>query len=240
MMTTLFFLAALLLAAGLVMHFSTKRLGNTPQFSNPLIKLIGPTLIGGSILLLVLMCITKVPNGHVGIISNFGKVSDHTLDPGLAFVAPWSDVIKLSAQTLEIKEDMQVPTKEGLTVGLETSVLWHINPRKAAILYRTVGEDYWDVLITPNFRSVVRGVTSAYDAKALYTSTRDEVQNKIASELSKLVEARGIQIEATPLRKITLPDQVNNAVQLKVSAEQEANAMEFRLLKERQEAERKI
>lgn len=183
---------------------------------------------------------TKVPNGHVGVISTFGKVSDNILDPGLAFVAPWSDVIKISAQTIELKEDMQVPTKEGLTVGLEASVLWHINPRKAAILYRSVGENYWDVLITPNYRSVVRGVTASYDAKALYTSTRDEVQNKIAAELGRLVEARGIIIESTPLRRITLPDQVNNAVQTKVSAEQKAAAMEFRLLKERQEAERKI
>jgi prohibitin 1 len=239
MSTFLFFVALLLIAIGILGYLSLSR-QTTPSQFGPYAKLgsLGAALFG--VLILTMLCITKVPNGHVGVISNFGKVEDGTLDPGLSFVAPWSEVTKISAQTLEIKEDMQVPTKEGLTVELETSVLWHINARKAAILYKTVGEEYWDVLIVPQFRSVVRGVTASYEAKALYASTRDEVQNKIADELRALVEPRGIVVESTPLRKVVLPEPVTAALNAKASAEQNADAMKFKLLAEQQEAERKV
>jgi len=239
-MTFLFFLSVLLIVVGAIVYLSPKKPNaSIPNFET-LSKLAGAGAFALGIIAVLMLCLTKVPNGHVGVVSHFGKVSDGTLDPGLSFVAPWADVAKISAQTLEIKEDMQVPTKEGLTVELETSVLWHINPRKAAILYKTVGEEYWDILITPNFRSVVRGVTASYEAKALYASTRDEVQNKISAELSRLVEARGIVIESTPLRKVTLPEPVTAALNAKASAEQTADAMRFKLLAEQQEAERKV
>jgi prohibitin 1 len=239
MSTFLFFVALLLIVLGFATYLTLSR-QTTPNQFGPYGKAggLGAALFG--VLILVMLCITKVPNGHVGVISNFGKVEDGTLDPGLSFVAPWSEVTKISAQTLEIKEDMQVPTKEGLTVELETSVLWHINARKAAILYKTVGEEYWEVLLVPQFRSVVRGVTASYEAKALYASTRDEVQNKIAEELRTLVEPRGIVIESTPLRKVVLPEPVTAALNAKASAEQNADAMRFKLLAESQEAERKV
>jgi len=134
---------------------------------------------------------------------------------------------------------MDVPSKEGLTVQLELSALFHLNPEKAAQVYKTVGENYVQILLEPQFRSVSRGVTAGYDARALYTSERELVAQIIQKDLEKLVEPRGITIESTPLRRVALPEGLMSAIQDKLRAEQESQRMQFVLMKERQEAERK-
>lgn len=180
-----------------------------------------------------------VPAGHVGVVDFFGRVSDNTLKPGVRLVNPLARVIRMSIQTLEAKEVMDVPSKEGLAMQLEVSALYHLDPEKAGDVYRTVGVDYAKILLEPQFRAVARGVTASYEAKALYTSERESVAAVIASEVRKLVSPRGIVIEATPLRKLTLPARLLTAIEEKLGAEQESQRMQFTLLKEKQEAERK-
>ena len=95
------------------------------------------------------------------------------------------------------------------------------------------------ILLEPQFRSVSRGVTAGYDARALYTPERELVAQIIQKDLEKLVEPRGITIESTPMRRVALPEGLMNAIQDKLRAEQESQRMQFVLMKERQEAERK-
>lgn len=184
-------------------------------------------------------CITVIPAGHVGVIDFFGTVSDNTLKAGINFVNPLARVIKFSIKTQEIKELMDVPSKEGLVVQLEISVLFHLDPERAAQVYKTVGENYVSVILEPQFRSVSRGVTAGYEAKALYTSEREMLSQIILTDLQKIVGPRGIIVESTPLRRITLPPGLTAAIEEKLRAEQESQRMQFVLAKERQEAERK-
>lgn len=184
-------------------------------------------------------CITVVPAGHVGVVDVFGQVSVNTLKSGLQFVNPLARVIHMSVQTQEVKETMDVPSKEGLTVRLEMSVLYHLDPEKAADVYRTVGLDYPSVLLEPQFRSVTRGVTAGYEARALYTSEREQLAHVITSDLEKQVGPRGIVVESTPMRKLTLPDRLASAIEDKLNSEQESQRMQFVLQREQQESERK-
>lgn len=184
-------------------------------------------------------CFTVIPAGHVGVVDFFGVVSDNTLKSGINFVNPLARVIKFSVKTQEIKEDMDVPSKEGLTVGLEISVLFHLDPDKASQVYKTIGENYSQIILIPNFRSVCRGVTASYEAKALYTSERETLAQLIRDELAKIVSLRGITIESTPLRKVILPEGLSRAIEAKLQAEQESQRMQFILQKEEQEAQRK-
>lgn len=190
-------------------------------------------------LLSLSQCFTVIPAGHVGVVDFFGVVSDNTLKSGINFVNPLARVIKFSVKTQEIKEDMDVPSKEGLTVGLEISVLFHLDPDKASQVYKTIGENYAQIILIPNFRSVCRGVTASYEAKALYTSERETLAQLIRDELAKIVNQRGITIESTPLRKVILPEGLSRAIEAKLQAEQESQRMQFILQKEEQEAQRK-
>src|SRR3990170_3483468 len=106
-------------------------------------------------------------------------------------------------------------------------------------IYKSVGEDYVEKILAPQFRSVVRGVTASYDARALYTAEREELAKKIEQEISNLVKPRGITIEAAPLRQLTLPARLTESIEEKLKAEQESQRMQFILQRETQEAERK-
>lgn len=182
---------------------------------------------------------TVIPAGHVGVVDFLGNVSETTLKAGVNMVNPMARVIKMSIKTQEIKEAMNVPSKEGLTVGLEISALFHLNPDKAAEVYKTVGENYVGIILEPQFRSVTRGVTAGYDAKALYTSERELLAMQISNELQAQVVGRGITIEKTPLRQIVLPTGLTAAIEEKLRMEQESQRMQWVLQKEKQEAERK-
>jgi prohibitin 1 len=152
------------------------------------------------VLISVSQCFTVVPAGNVGVVNFFGTVSDNPLKAGINSVNPFANVIKMSIQTQELKEVMGVPSKEGLTVQLEVSVLYHLNPEKAADVYKTVGISYESVILEPQFRSVTRGVTAGYEAKALYTSEREHLSQQIMREIKAATEARGIAIESATLR----------------------------------------
>jgi prohibitin 1 len=182
---------------------------------------------------------TVVPAGNVGVVNFFGTVSETSLKAGINFVNPLANVVKMSVQTQEIKEVMDVPSKEGLTVQLEISVLYHLNPDKAPEVYKTVGQPYENIILEPQFRSVTRGVTAGYEAKALYTSEREHLSLLIMKEITAATEARGITVESTPLRRVGLPPGLAQSIETKLQAEQESQRMQFVLMKERQEADRK-
>ena len=197
-------------------------------------------VIGAVVIVLMLTStITIVKAGHVGVVDVFGRVSTTTLKSGIQLVNPLARVIQMSVQTLEIKETMEVPSKEGLTIRIDVSVLYHLDPEKASEVYRTVGEDFVGVILEPQFRSITRGVTAGYEAKALYTSEREAVAKLILDDLKQLVGPRGIIVEATPMRQLTLPAKITAAIEDKLSADQESQRMTFVLTKEKQEAERK-
>ena len=182
---------------------------------------------------------TIIPAGHTGVIDFLGNVSDETLKPGVSLVNPMAKIEKMSIKTQELKEMMSVPSKEGLSVNLEISLLFKLNSDMANEIYKTVGPEYAEIILVPQFRSVVRGVTARYEAKALYTASREKLAGEILDELGKLVGPRGITVEQAPLRQIQLPARLTQSIEEKLQAEQDAQRMAFILQKEEQEADRK-
>ncbi|MFN0157389.1 MAG: prohibitin family protein [Bacteroidota bacterium] len=183
---------------------------------------------------------TIVPAGHVGIADFLGVVETRTYAPGVNPVNPMAKVVKYSIQTKEHKEQMQVLSREGLTIGLEISVLYRLNPDSAARVYQTVaGGDYENIILVPQFRSISRAVAASFQASALYSTERERLGQSIQEELAKMVGNRGVIIETTPIRNVALPTQLTEAIEQKQKADQESQRMEFILTKEKQEADRK-
>jgi len=183
---------------------------------------------------------TQIPAGHIGVVDFFGIVSDRTLPAGINLVNPMARVIKYSIQTKEHKEAMQVLTSEGLTIALEISALYRLDPDSAARVYKTVaGGDYESIILIPQFRSISRSVTASVQASALYSVERDRLGMAIQTELATALIKRGVIVESTPLRNVGLPTQLTEAIEQKQRADQESQRMEFVLTKEKQEADRK-
>lgn len=183
---------------------------------------------------------TQVPAGSVGVVDFFGIVSEKTLPAGINLVNPLARVIKYSIQTKEHKETMQVLSREGLTIGLEVSALYRLNPDSAARVYKTVsGGDYETIILIPQFRSICRAVTASFQASALYSTERERLGASIQEEFARMVGPRGVIIESAPIRNVALPIQLTEAIEQKQRADQESQRMEFILTKEKQEADRK-
>merc|ERR1712038_1615943 len=173
----------------------------------------------------------------MGIVT-LGKVV--AVESGLHFKAPLvSKVITFSAKTQKLAESNNTPTKEGLSVQLDTAILFRLDPTKAAEIYKDVGEDYIHTLLEPEAASAVRGLTSESDAKALYSSGRNLIQDSVKAELVKKLAPKGIIVEDVLLKDLVLPSQLTAATEAKVKAQQEAATMQFVLQKEQQEAQRK-
>lgn len=214
-------------------------LRKTKDLQNKVLRLVLNCSVLLFLIIALFQCTTVIPAGSVGVVDFFGVVQEGTLKAGINFVNPFAKVVKFSIKTQEMREDLEVPSKEGLTVGLEISVLFHLNPEMVSQVYRTVGENYISIILAPQFRSVCRGVTASFDAKALYTSERETLARLIKSETASIVEKRGITIESTPLRRVGLPDGLAKSIEAKLQSEQESQRMQFVLQKEEQEAQRK-
>jgi len=183
--------------------------------------------------------IAVIPAGHVGVKDFFGMVSSDALPPGLRIVVPFTRVVKLSVQTQEIMEQADTPSREGLIINLNVSLLYRLDPGKASDIYKKVGEDYAKVVVDPQLRSAIREITASYDAKLLYSSERNKIAREIQEMFIQLTKDRGIVTDQVLLRQVGLPPTVANAIQEKLKREQESEQMKFVLQKEQQEAERK-
>lgn len=191
------------------------------------------------IVILLFASVARVPTGHVGVLTLFGKVTGDVLPEGLHLVNPFKTNNVLSIQTQTIKETATVPSNEGLIITLDTSLLYRLDKSQAANLYQTIGAEYADRVVEPNLRSAIRSVTAMHSANALYSGERDKVAAQMLSELSAELSKRGVIVENILLRDIQLPAALKQSIELKQQAEQESLAMSFKLQKEKQEAERK-
>jgi len=199
----------------------------------------------GTLVLLILVAIIAlsstscVRTGHVGVVTLFGRVTGQTLAEGLHFVNPAANVTELDIKTLEIKEHAAVPSKEGLIMGIDASILYHLDPAQAASVFQRVGPNYAEVLLQPTFRSAMRAITAANTASALYSDARENIARQILDDVARQITSRGVVVENVLLRDLQLPDTLKHAIEAKQQAQQEAQRMEFVLQREKQEAERK-
>ncbi|MBI4795596.1 MAG: prohibitin family protein [Deltaproteobacteria bacterium] len=207
---------------------------NVPQLAN-IRWLLAAVILA---VFLVPSAVRMVPAGHVGVLVLFGKVHG-TIPEGVHLVNPMSTMELMSARTKEVFEHAEAPSKEGLNVVLEVSCLYHLQADQADRIYRQIGSNYEEVVVKPQFRAAIRGVTVRHEAKDLYTSSRELIANEIAEDLAEDMRQRGIMVEKILLRQIQLPKSVVEAINSKLAADQDAQRMQFVLEKEKQEAERK-
>jgi regulator of protease activity HflC (stomatin/prohibitin superfamily) len=229
---------------------------NSPNIKIPSIKNVKSSIkiIGALVIIFIALSVTLtvVPAGNVGVIDFFGKVSGQALSPGINFKIPFSRVIKFSTQTqdytmtskigegrIKSSDSITALTKEGLKVGLDITVLYHLNKNQAAEIYKTIGKAFEDKIIRPAIRSSIRQIVANYQAEALYSEKREESAKNLLALLKEKIEPRGIVIEDVLLRDVTLPAKLSDAIEEKLKSEQESQRFDFVLEKEEKEAERK-
>ncbi len=196
-------------------------------------------LLFGFMVALLSSCAVVRP-GEVGVKSTLGKLSSKVYQPGVVGLNPFvSRVIRVPTRTVNLEVRLNLPSKEGLNVNSEISILYHINSTKAPELIATVGEDYEDVMILSVFRSAAADVCSKFLAKDMHSGQRAIIEDEIRAHMDSLLDGRGFIIESVLLKSINLPAGLYDAIESKLEAEQIAQRMEFELQRETLEAKRK-
>jgi regulator of protease activity HflC (stomatin/prohibitin superfamily) len=168
-----------------------------------------------------------------------GLDKDNIVGPGFHMKAPWNDVYMYQVNERTSNENMDVLDKNGLSIHVDITVRFFPIPDKIGYVHEKFTRDYENILVIPEVRSTVRQVMGRYTAEEIYSTKRAEVEMAIKNETENLLSQNFVTASAVLIRSIMLPEQIKVAIESKLQQEQEALAYQFRLDKERSEAERK-
>ncbi len=223
---------------------------NSPisKFS-PILKKVGFFVI---ILGLFSSMFKQIDAGNVGVKSLYGSVQPDVLESGLHLINPLLDVTNFDIQTQnytmsaiheegaqEGDDAIRVLSNDGLEVIIDLTVLYRVSPDAAPKIFKQIGVNYTDKIVRPVTRTRIRDNAVYYDAVALYSTKRNEFQQRIFKTIEADFKSRGLILEQLLIRNINLPTSVKASIESKINAEQDAQKMTFVLQKEKQEAERK-
>jgi prohibitin 1 len=189
----------------------------------------------------ILSSCTRIIQGEVGVKRRLGKVGKRAISPGLVVFNPITTrVIKIPVRTVNLEISTGLPSKEGLTIKSEISILYRIKSNSAIEMLETIGLDFEEVIILPVFRSASADVCARFMAKDMHSAERSKIEKEIRDQMMIVLEPRGFIIEAVLMKNITLPAGLSKAIEDKLQAEQDAQRMEFILQRETKDAQRKV
>lgn len=187
-------------------------------------------------------CVAVIRQGEVGVRNRWGQFDDRPLNPGVEFYNPFStDIERITTRTVNVEVKVQLPSKEGLSIDTEVSILYHVEPKAAPAVLGTIGPGYQNTVILSTFRSAAADVSARFFAKDMHSGERAKIEGEIHKRMVDLVGPRGFVIEAVLLKSITLPPGLAASIESKLQAEQDSQRMVFELERERQQAaQRKV
>ena len=182
----------------------------------------------------------RIDSGRAGILWKFlGGTQMEVYGEGVQIVAPWNRMYVYDIRTQDRKEDLQILTSNGLSVALEASVRYRLIRAELAELHTGIGPRYYDVILGPIVRSEARKVGGRYTPEEIYSTKREIVGESIFTAVQKELAGKHVELEAILVRNVDLPQNIKAAISEKLEEEQKALKMEFTLLREEKEADRK-
>lgn len=197
------------------------------------------TLLISGISTILISCAVVRP-GEVGIKQNMGTLSEKVHTQGAVFYNPFtSKLVKASIQTTDLELFINLPSKEGLSINSQISILYRLDKSKVPDIIKNLGLSY-EGIISNVFRSASADVCSRFFAKDMHSGMRATIEEDIKTEMDNILGPQGIKIESVLMKSIQLPEGLSKSIERKLQAEQEAMRMEFVLQQEKLEAERII
>ena len=168
---------------------------------------------------IVIGCVKTVPTGQTGIVTTFGRVENYTLDAGVHFLSPWKKVTNMDNRTQVATIEMSSFSSDIQEVKIKYTVNYQINKENAQVIYRTIGTDYYNTVMTPKIQEAVKSVFARYSAEKLI-ETRGSLSKEIETVLAEDLASYNIEVVTTSLEDIDFTDAFTNAVEAKQVAEQ--------------------
>jgi regulator of protease activity HflC (stomatin/prohibitin superfamily) len=192
--------------------------------------------------LMLVGCGTQIGSGQRGVkFFKFGGGTEmSTIYPeGFAWHLPWNTIYTYTVQVQEAKESLKLLTSDGATVTLEVSVWYRPVIERLDSLQVTIGPNYYEVVVAPALRGESRSIAGRFTPEEIYSTKREEIASLMLNAVQEKMKNKFVHFESIMIRDVTLPQRISEAINEKLASQQEAQRMEFILLRETQEAERK-
>ncbi|OIO01396.1 MAG: hypothetical protein AUJ49_07625 [Desulfovibrionaceae bacterium CG1_02_65_16] len=186
------------------------------------------------ILLLWPYMVVTIHSGAIGVKYSplfGGTVMDRTYSEGMHLLFPWDTMFSYDTRLQHEDIDIPVLSRGGLSVDMKVSVYFTPIAERVAELHRDIGPDYKEILIRPIVSSSIRNTVGSYWPEDLYTTAPLKLQDELMVQAVEQMARKPVILDSIVVRGLSLPEQVNQAIDLKFSAEQEYLRYKYVLLK---------
>ena len=184
------------------------------------------------VIILIASCFETVPTGFVGIKTRFGKAGSGVIQEGLNFKLPIIEqIIKMDCRTKKIETESESSTKDLQTVITRIAVNYNVNKDTVNSLYREVGTEYEDIIISPAILEAIKSAMAQYTAEELITK-RSDVSNEIQTKLIEKISDRGFTVTEFNVTNIDFSEEYDQAIEAKAVKQQEVVAAQAELEKQ--------
>lgn len=236
-----FILSLLVFVAALILLLVKAKKGGVAA------RVVGLAMLVLGVVLFLFSTVVVIDAGEIGVKVVFGRVSEKVLRNGVHLVPPYASIMRYPVRLVEFTQVgenlIEARVNNGLTIRLDCTALYTINPDMAGEVYASVAtsvEDLGAKVFQPILRTEIRNIISQYSSEEVYSSKREQISTAIEDALRAAVAPKGVILDRFMIRAIFLPEEVDRAIQAKIAAQQEAEAMTFKKQKAEQEAQIRV
>lgn len=168
-----------------------------------------------------------------------GTVTDMVYNEGFHIIFPWDVMTVYNTRVQEKTYSLFVLTSEGLQIELMVSIRYFPERAAVAVLHQKVGPDYLDKIVVPEIDDTLRQTAGRMTLDDIYMSKGSSLYGILTKAIFK-IEKNYVTIQDVIVRQVILPKQVASAIESKIEQKQLSEAYQYRLERERKEAERKV
>ena len=168
-----------------------------------------------------------------------GTVRGKVYGEGLHVLWPWDHLWIYNVRIQEIRRAVEVLDNSGLQYRVNVSIRYRPEYNALGVLHQTVGPDYAEKVVVPEVEGVLRSVAGRMNVRGFYSGEQD-VLAKIVNQSLSATDEKFIIVDDLIVRSIELPAPIQAAIEKKREEEQLAEAYEYRIQREEQEAKRKV
>ncbi len=170
-----------------------------------------------------------LPPGHVAVNWTLKGIDPPVYKEGEWNIGYYDKATVLDARSQDREERLFVLTSNGERIVLDASIAYHIIPNEAILLMQDEGIHYYSKLIGPVLRSQARKVIGRYLPEEIYSTRREAIEREIREGIEQKIQGHHVVLEAVLIRDITLPAEIQQAINDKLQAEQESLKQKYLL-----------
>jgi len=184
--------------------------------------------------------IATVPAGHRGVITTFGKPSDQAFSEGIHWRTPISDTMHLvNVSTVKAEVQGDAASRDLQSVHMSIALNYHVKPDAAVTVFRDLGNDPENRIVSPSVQEAMKSVTARYTAEELIAK-RADVSSAIVAQLHDRMSRHGLVVDEFSIVNFRFSKSFDEAIEAKTTAEQLKLKADRDLERIRVEAEQRV